>query len=77
MSELTRLKQDIAVSLFYKSATIDELMERDFLKTTSRYGVDRMLHQLEKDDIVYYRWDKYHTYKKIRTMSSYSEYELY
>lgn len=75
-SSITQLKRDIAVSLFFAPASLDELMTRDFLKTISQYGVDRLLLQLENDGDVYFRHKKYHAYKKIKDSSKYSEYEL-
>ena len=44
----------IAASLWAQPATLDELSEREFLKTTSIYGIDRMLFIMENDGWIYF-----------------------
>lgn len=55
MSELSRLKKDIAASLFLAPCDIDELLKRDFLRNKSRYGVDILISILEKDGAIFYK----------------------
>lgn len=64
MGSLKDLKNDIAASLYIKPATERELSDRDFLKTTSFYGVQRLVMWLEKEDAVYYKGDVIHVKKK-------------
>ena len=66
MSPITELKYNILASLYFKPATIEELLEREFLKTTSRYGVERMVHTLDMSGHIYYRGenDKMFVYKE-------------
>ena len=76
-SQFTELKKDIAASLYLKSATFEELMERDFLHNRSEYGVEICLNQMEKAGWIYVRGEKFHTYKKFALSKEMDEYELY
>lgn len=79
MTSLQELKYDILASLYYKGATIDELMDRDFLKTTSQYGVERMLMSLDVCGYIYYRGleDRMFAYKaKSRDVLNENGYEV-
>ena len=38
---------DILASIYYGKCTYEELIQRDFLKTISYYGIDLCLQQLE------------------------------
>ena len=62
MSQFTELKEMIACSLYLCPCTEVELSKRDFLKTTSFYGIQRITMLLEKDAI-YYKGDTLHIYK--------------
>lgn len=54
MSQIKELKEMIAVSLWIKPCNVLELLERDFLKNKSRYGVDCMLMMLDGEGATYY-----------------------
>lgn len=43
---------DILASIYYGECSYDELCERDFLKTTSNYGISLCLNQLVKRNLV-------------------------
>ena len=69
-------KKNIAASLYILPGSLNELMTREFLKNISSFGVDQLLHQMEKDEWIYYRYEKYYTYKKFATSTEMAEYEL-
>lgn len=58
------LRDNIAKSIDIIPCTFDELMTRDFLKTTSRWGVDMQIEKLEQLGAIYYKGDTMHVYKK-------------
>lgn len=58
------LRNNIAKSIDIIHCTFDELAERDFLKNTSCYGIDRMIMRLENIGAIYYRGEKMFIYKK-------------
>ena len=60
---ISDLKDLIYLSLAVQPATLSELMERDFLKNVSTYGVDRILMILELDGKVFIRRDKFYAKK--------------
>jgi len=49
MSDIKELRNNIAASLFMIPCTEEELLERDFLKNRSLYGVQGMIQWLETD----------------------------
>lgn len=55
---------DIAASLHLSPATLDELKQRDFLKNTSGYGIERMLQIGENRKWIYCQHDRYYCYAK-------------
>lgn len=63
MKEIKQLKLDIAASLYIAPCNIDELCQRDFLKSKSKYGIERIIMLLEKDAL-YYKGDIMHIKKK-------------
>ena len=69
------IKERVAASIYILPCTLDDLLQRDFLKGYSEYSVDRILQMLENDKWVYQRGEVYHTYKKIAE-NELSEYEL-
>ena len=73
---VTILKKDIAASLFIKPATLKELLKRDFLKNKSAYGIEILLQQMETDKQIYFKGDKYSTYKKYAQSDKMKEYDL-
>lgn len=60
---LKDLKILILCSLYVKPADLNELIERDFLKNTSRTGVDRLLMSMEQDRWIYLRGETMYAYK--------------
>jgi hypothetical protein len=72
---IKQLEEHIMVSLFISPATLQELMQRDFLKNRADFMVDRILMRLEGKGYVFFRGGKYHTYKKI-AKTKLREYEL-
>ena len=66
---------NIAASLYIKPCTEKELSNRDFLKNTSFYGIQRMVHRLENLDAIYYRKDIIHV-KKEWAKKNLQEYDL-
>jgi hypothetical protein len=77
MNEISQLKMDIAASLYIIPATIDELLTRDFLINKSRYGIELMLQQMEKDSWIFFKKEKYYTYKKFALSPRMSGYDLH
>lgn len=63
MTEIKELKHDIATSLFVCPCEINELLNRDFLKNKSEYGVSILLNILEKDGAIYYKGEVMHIKK--------------
>ena len=63
MNRIKELKFEVANSLFRCPCTEEKLSERDFLKTTSFYGISRLIHMLEMDGAVYYKDNVVHIYK--------------
>lgn len=63
MSEIKELRYDIATSLFLCPCEINELLDRDFLKNKSEYGVSILLNMLEQDGAMYYKGDVMHIKK--------------
>lgn len=51
---IAELRNDIAASLYMAPCTIKELLTREFLKTTSSYGVESQIQSLENKGAVYY-----------------------
>jgi len=64
MTTLVELKKDIAASLYIKPTNYNELIERDFLKNISEYGIDVLLRDLLADNWCYQKGETYYTYKK-------------
>ena len=64
MSELREIRNDIAASLFLLPCTFEKLMEREFLKNKSEYGVQHFIRDLDRVDAVYYIGEKIHIKKK-------------
>lgn len=58
------LKNLIILSLGISPTDVDGLMQRDFLKNIARYGIERLLQQLEKDGKIYERGEIFYSYKK-------------
>jgi len=63
MNKIKELKHDIATSLFLRPCTLKELLDRDFLKSKSEYGISIILNMLEKDGAVYWKGETIHTKK--------------
>lgn len=63
MSEIKELKHDIATSLFLCPCEINELLDRDFLKNKSEYGVSILVKMLEQDEAIYYKGEVMHIKK--------------
>lgn len=77
MGNLKTLQMDIAASLFMKPCTFEVLMERDFLKNTSEYGVEIQLKSMEMKGWIYFKNDKYFTYKStVKNILNPEGYEL-
>lgn len=78
LSEIQRFNYDIAASLHACPATIEELCERDFLKTYSREGIDRALYMLESRGMVWFRNkdERYFLYKSAIKILNKEGYEL-
>lgn len=56
---LSELEEMIAVSLYVAPCTPTELKTREFLNTTSEYGIDLALHYLDvKGEAIFYRGKK-------------------
>ena len=72
---LIELQKDICASLWIQPATLDELLDRDFLHNRSPEGIDRMLFQMENKGWVYTRGEKFNTYRKT-VLTELSEYGL-
>lgn len=74
--QLVELQEKIAASLYLKPATLDELMEREFLEYIADFMVDRFLHRLEgKGWLFVDKAGRYHTYKHV-ARKELAEYEL-
>jgi hypothetical protein len=56
-------KKLMLASLFSLPAKDEEFFKRDFLKNTSREGLERLLMQMEVDGWIYYRGETMHAYK--------------
>jgi hypothetical protein len=67
--------EQIAVSLFIKPATLEELMKRDFLANIADFNVDRALAHLEQNGWIYRRGQKFFTYTDV-ARNELAEYEL-
>ena len=63
MGQLKELQLNIAASLFIKPCDEKELLQREFLKNKSAYGVSLILQMLETDKAIYYKGEVIHTYK--------------
>lgn len=64
MGSVTGLMDMICNSLLSKPCTEEELFNRDFLKSRSRYGISKILQMLEMDGKIYYKGDILHAYKE-------------
>ncbi|MCP4493171.1 MAG: hypothetical protein GY820_38605 [Gammaproteobacteria bacterium] len=74
--QIQELHEQIAASLYVIPATLDELMERDFLHNTADFMIDQQLSILLRRKWIYQTADeKYHTYKKT-VEKELSEYDL-
>lgn len=73
--EIKQLREHIAVSLFIKPCTEEELNKREFLKTTSSYGVGMQLQYLDSLDATYYKGDVIYI-KKSWAKKNLKNYEL-
>ncbi len=73
------LRNDIAASLYIAPCTLKELMSREFLKTTSLYGVESSIQVLENKEAIYYTGkgedEVIHVYKKW-AKTNLKEYEI-
>jgi hypothetical protein len=78
ISHIIELKELIAASLWHTPCTEDELCKRDFLRTTSDFGISKLLQQMEKDGWIYYKSsdETYHTYAKFARSQRMAKYEL-
>lgn len=74
---LKEIKKDIAASLYLKPASLEELLEREFLHNRSEWGISVLIDQMIKDEWIYERNDKYHTYKKFAESEEMNDYELH
>lgn len=70
------LKKDIVASLFTIPCSLDELCKREFLKTYSKIGIDRILMSMENKKMIFFRGNKYYAYKKYALSREMSEYDL-
>jgi len=76
LAGLSDIKKDIAASLYMKPATMEELMERDFLHNRSEYGVSILLGIMVRDGWLFEKGETYYTYKKFALSPGMSDYEL-
>ena len=76
LASLIDLKKDIAASLYMKPATMEELMERDFLHNRSEYGISVLLSLMVNEGLLFEKGETYHTYKKFALSSEMIDYEL-
>jgi hypothetical protein len=60
------LRENILRSLATIPCSEEELYERDFLKTTSIYGIDKQLQWLENNDKIYLKNGKWHVFTRVK-----------
>lgn len=59
------LKELIVLSINCRPTNdLDDLMQRDFLKNKSRYGIEILLHDLRRNKHLYKKGAKLYAYKK-------------
>ena len=76
MSAITEKIDDICASLWVKSATAEQLKERDFCKNTSLYGIHTFLQMAENKGLIYFKGEKAYCYKKTAKELNKKGYEL-
>ncbi len=64
MSIIREIIDDICASLWMEEATAEELKQREFLKTTSLYGIEMFLQMAENKGLIYFKGEKAYCYKK-------------
>lgn len=62
-NKIKELRELIAVSLFLCPCTEQELRQREFLKTTSSYGIGMQLQRLDCLDATFYKGEVIHIKK--------------
>lgn len=68
--------KEIAASVYIKPATVEELMEREFMKGKSEWGVHTLVNICFQKGWLYCKKGVYHTHKKFALRDVMSEYEL-
>ena len=76
MSEFRDIIDTICASLWFKEATAEELKQREFLKNTSLFGIERLLHMAENKGLIYFKKDTAYCYKKTAKELNKKGYEL-
>lgn len=77
MSDLSDIQKDIAASLYIKPTSLEELKKREFLKGMSEFGILTLLQMMQNKAWIYFKANKYYTYKSFAISKQMSEYELH
>ena len=76
MSEIRDIIDTICASLWFKEATAEELKQREFLKNTSLFGIEKFLQMAENKGLIYFKKDTAYCYKKTAKELNKKGYEL-
>lgn len=76
MSALKELQNDIVASLFLIPCDFKTLKKRDFLNNYSLLGVERLVQEMIRERILYYRGQAIHANKKWVKKNIAEEYNL-
>lgn len=77
MSVIREKIDEICASLWMKPASSEQLKEREFLKTTSLYGIELLLQMAENKNLIYCKGEKYYCFKKTAKELNIKGFELY
>lgn len=76
MSTIREIIDNICASLWIKEGTAEELKQREFLKNTSLFGIEKFLQMAENKGLIYYTNETAFCYKKTAKELNKKGYEL-